>query len=177
MTAPRALALLLTGVTACGTPAGQRVPAELPPVPPSTAGHIDRATFDTTAQGVEESLARLAGLELVTLGQLVVDAPAASHNCYGPCADDPADQAWMQEHARQADRLATLVELAETIAAQPAEPADDPQPALDALRGLRIVEIAGMDYATDGGCYVGFCPGDDERRGRVVELAVAAEGL
>ena len=169
------VSLALLGACAAHQPVSPADP--VPAAPPPVAledGHMDRAEHAETVNAVAQSLERLAELEILHVGALVVDAPEASMNCYGPCEDDPDDQAFMQEHARQAARLAALVEAAEGAAAY--APAADPEnvgAAVEALRALEIVEIHGPQT---GNCY-GPCPGDDATAGVIERLADTAAGL
>ncbi|MEZ4321908.1 MAG: hypothetical protein R3F61_30830 [Myxococcota bacterium] len=177
------LPLVLATLAGCATktPAGTPDPSGPAPVvetPESLAdGHVTYDEWSANTQAIADSMTRLAQLELLEVGQLIVDAPAGSQNCYGPCADDPVAQAWMQEHARQAARLEALVELAEQVASAPAEPTADVTEAVQALDALAIVEVSGPHYTSDGSCYVSVCPGDDEKRGRIEALSQAAQGL
>lgn len=155
----------------------ESTPAVAPPVSLED-GHVTYQEYQETAAQAQASLERLGALELLTLGELVVDAPTGPANCYGPCADDATDQAWMQEHARQAERLDALVDAAES-AAEAATAADpgDIGASIEALDALRIVEVDGMYHDQAAGCYVGTCPGDEERAGAIEELAQGTHGL
>lgn len=140
-------------------------------------GHVSRDEYEANSHDERNSLARLAELEILTAGALIVDAPEGSMNCYGPCEDDPVMQTWMATHARQVERLTTLVATAEELAAKGTEaPYEEAQAALSALSALQIVEIGGMYRASDANCYVGYCPGDPQRAGVIVALAERLSG-
>lgn len=173
------LPLMLATLAGCATrtPAGPVDTLDVPTPPSLDDGNVTYMEYQATSTAVADSLARLDALQLLEVGAMVVDAPTGSQNCYGPCEDDPADQAWMQEHARQAARLDAFVSLAEEVAGSPAEPAGDVTAAIAALDGLAIFESVVPHYVSDGSCYLSVCPGDDEKRGRIEALAEAAEGL
>lgn len=140
--------------------------------PQAEPGAVTWDDWSANAASVDASLERLAALDIVAFGALIVDAPAASGNCYGPCPEDPNDQVWLQEHARQAGRLAGLVAAAEEAAQAPELPyGTDVSASVEALNGLEIVEVTGVSMTTN--CY-GPCP---EVLGQTAALAEAASGL
>lgn len=175
---PLAFGLLALALSACVERAGVQATPAATPVASAADTVVTREAYEQNAQRASDSLQALAELELVYVGDMIVDAPAASHNCYGPCDDDPVDLAWMAEHARQTERLSRLTELAGEVAGAHATPVADLTEALEALDALQIVGIQGVQYApSSGNCYVSACPGDDEQRGRVAALAEAATDL
>lgn len=152
------------------TPAAPR-PAEAALVD----GHITRDEFDAVSRELQSSLEQLAALKILDVGQLVAEQPTGAMNCYGPCEDDPATQAWMQEHARQVDRLHDLVDTAARVAAATRTTASwgEAQAAVRALSDLKIIEIEGIHHESPS-CYVAHCPGDPKRAATLVALAKAA---
>lgn len=169
---------------ACAThPGGTSPPSggSIVPEPPSLAdGHVTYAEYQASEQDVQDSLARLDALDVLTVGQLIVDAPSGSHNCYGPCEDDDVAQAWMQVHAVQAARLVALVDAAEAVADQgPTADLAGVDPDIDALQERQIVEIEGMRHGAGGrtACYTDPCPDDPVRAGVIDGLAARAQRL
>lgn len=124
--------------------------------PPMTA---DPAPVDPSIQA---SLARLAKLELVHVGNLVTRLPREAYSCYGLCPQFAAQDA--AERARQAPRLAKLVELAEVNARSPdivRRPFSEAGDALRALADLEVVQVQGMirnEPVGPNACYGLPCP-------------------
>jgi hypothetical protein len=144
------------------------------------------------AAHVDENLARLQALDVFTVGQLVVDLPAAASACSGPCPG--AEAAVNGARNRSASRLAELAARAEKAAASPL-PDACAQPAVDAnlaaLSALRIVGVSGLivtQPANNPQCYNTPCPADKAaaaaaaaatcaRAGKLASIAAAARGL
>lgn len=122
-------------------------------------GRVSRTEHDLVQRSASESLQKLQALSIVRVGQLIVDAPAGTGNCYGPCEGDPTSDAWMIEHARQAVRLEELLTVATKVhdAAKPGDSVTNNELALIALRGLKIIEIDGVYYDSSR-CYSVGCP-------------------
>ncbi|MEA2696978.1 MAG: hypothetical protein QOI66_1249 [Myxococcales bacterium] len=147
---------LVAGVGCGGQP-------EAPVSPPVTS--------PTTAQlqvDVQDHLARLRDLQVVEVGQLVMQLPDEATACYGlPCSPEAAES--LDRALRvQAPRLARLTDLAEQSAQTPTVTGDPGDAAADlaALRGLAIVELGGLLSVTpqkSASCYNLVCPGDAER--------------
>jgi hypothetical protein len=159
-----------------GHPTAGNEPAQSPIDSPATA-HVD------------ENLARLKALNVVEVGQLIVDLPAEATACYGPCPG--SEPAIAGAKAKAALRLA---ELADTAERAPAKPATDScaQPTIDAnlaaLQALRIVSVSGLIVTqpnNNGNCYDLPCPEDFaaakaatcERAGKLAGIVEAASGL
>lgn len=185
-----ALSVSVSVFAACAThPGGASSPSSPSSMPAGSLveapaslddGHVTYDEYQGSEATVQDSLRRLAALDVLTVGQLIVDAPSGSQNCYGPCEDDAVAQAWMQVHAVQAARLAALVDAAEAVADQ--GPAGDPSAVdddVDALRERQIVEIDGMREgpADRTVCYTDPCPDDAARAGVIAGLAAKAPRL
>lgn len=155
-------------------PKGPSDPAVLDPAALDEGAPPEHVTYDEYQQNEEEmreSLDALAALEVVTFGELLVDAPQGSFNCYGPCESDPVAQNWMITHARQVDRLSALVDLAEEVAQSAPDAAwEEGMDALRALDTLQILDFESLYREADANCYVGLCPEDPHRAGVVVAL-------
>ncbi len=171
------IVLALLAASACSTHVA--APASSVQEPDALAdGNVSYAEYQANSTAARESIADLMALEVLAVGEVIVDAPEGAHNCYGPCEDDATDQAWMQEHAWQVARLEALTAEAQAAAAE--APTADPasrQPDIDALNALQIVEIQGMFQETPANCYIGACPGDDERAGVISALAERTTAL
>ena len=167
--------LALLAVSACAA----RVPVTMAQMPDALAdGKVSYAEFQENDTAARDSIRQLAELEVLAVGDLIVDAPEGSQNCYGPCEDDATDQVWMQEHAWQVARLQALTEEAVALAQQaPTANPMDRQASLDALNELEIIEIEGMFQHQPANCYVGFCTGDESRAGIIEALAEQTKGL
>ena len=177
----RTLSLALAGLAAC-VPQTSDIIGPLPQPASLDDGHIDPTEHAAAEEQAREALDRLDALELLVVGELVVDAPAGSPNCYGlPCVDDEDWQPWMQEHARQVQRLDRLAEVAEEVVSAAADPIDfgayDADGALDALNALEIVAFEAIDWEQGGNCYVSLCPEDDVRRDQLKRLVAGTDGL
>ena len=116
---------------------------------------------------IEASFSRLAALDIVEAATLVSALPAEATSCYNlPCPDSKWVQPYQDERAKQAPRLAKLVELAESVAADPTiAPRDSSQAqaALDALAGLEIINaetLVEVKPANNPECYNLPCPAD-----------------
>lgn len=176
----RSLPLALASLAAC-TPKETEVIGPIPAaLPPSLEdGRIDSDEHVAASEQAREALDRLDALDLLIVGELVVDAPEGASNCYGPCYDEEDWQPFLQEHARQVSRLQAFVEVAEAVVDAPATPdqAYDANQALDALNALEIVDIESVDWENDGSCYVSLCPEDFVRRDQLSRLVAGTEGL
>lgn len=176
----RTLPLALAGLAAC-TPKDSEVIGPLPPGEPSSVSddRIDANEHLAAQEQSREALDRLDALELLVVGELVVNAPEGAANCYGPCYDEADWQPWLQEHARQVERLASFVEIAEDVVAAPAQENSgyDASQAIEALNALQIVAIESVDWENDGSCYVSMCPEDFVRRDQLQRLVAGVEGL
>lgn len=176
----RTLTLVAAGLAAC-TPKNPEIVNPGVPSPASLDdGFVTRAEHDASAQAAGEALAHLAELELIVVSELIVDAPAASGFCYGPCAEEPVDQAWMQAHALQVARLQAFVQVADDARAASASlpfGEFDEAESVALLNQLQLVEVEAIDWETDGACYIGACPSDDARRAAVRHLVAGSSGL
>lgn len=178
----RSIPLALAGFVAC-------VPQEsevLGPIPAADPPSLDDGTISAdehlaASEQAADALERLEALELLVVGQLVVDAPQGAANCYGPCVEDADWQPWLQEHARQVSRLQSLLAISEEVVSAEAEPkawgAYDSDAALDALNALEIVSFEAVDWEQNGNCYVSMCPEDDVRRDQLERLVAGTQGL
>lgn len=129
---------------------------------------------------VDENLARLQALEVVSVGNLVLDVPEEAMNCYGPCPG------WEDEiaaaRAASAVRLDHMVQVAEPAAATPETNGNAcEQASIDAnvavLRGLGIVDIGGLvvaQPANNPNCYNLPCQ-EDEAAARELTCERAAK--
>jgi hypothetical protein len=128
---------------------------------------------------INDSLARLQALELVDAGRLVMRLPAEATACYlYPC---PSWKALIdEERARQAPRLASLVEIAAAKMATAdlaPRPSSDADAAVRALAALEIVEIRALvqrQPASNPYCYNLPCQVDIEAAERENGRRVAA---
>lgn len=145
--------------TAPGTTPGTAAarPASSPTRDALADGSITREEHDDIQRRTTESLAKLQSLAIVEVGQLIVDAPAASFNCYGPCENDADTRAWMLEHAKQSLRLDELLAVASRVKGKGGDDVDRMDAALQALRALAIVEIDGI-FHDSGRCDRFGCP-------------------
>lgn len=147
-------------------------------------GHVSYWEWTQLRTEVTEDLQRLAELDILEVGELIVDAPEGSSNCYGPCEEDPQDQVWMQAYAQQAARLDALADHAEATQPVPVETDDaiDVMRAdVEVLRALRIVELD-SGFVEGSNCYVPMCGPEDEARatriaGHLRALALATGNL
>lgn len=132
----------------------------------------------------DEHLARLQALDLFEVGDLIVEAPPGSMNCYGPCPGFEDEIAAVQ--LEQEQRLAQLVDIAEsTRAAESLDPnlhvgVDSHLEALASLQIVAVGEMMVSEAAPSPYCYNLVCPGDEERVAeenarREAEIAVIAE--
>lgn len=212
----RLLAALTLALAACAAPSGSNntpapaspsvrsapdnpgtvaTPDRRAPVAPAAgtststaAATPDPGTSAPTA-AVGDSLAALQGLNYVSVQHIIEDLPAEAIECYGPCPGYEEVIEKAREKARA--RAAKLAAVASSLPAAKSAP-ETCEPAaieanLEALRGLRIVSIAGFVEAEPTGspsCYVGPCPPTPEMRAETCEraaqlaaLADAAKGL
>jgi hypothetical protein len=99
-------------------------------------------------QSIADSFDKLRGLQMVSVGGLVLNLPAEATACYGlPCPGSPYEQQYRDERARQAPRLATLANLATQANADESVQAVDPtqaDAAVKALNDLAIVSVSGI---------------------------------
>lgn len=122
---------------------------------------------------IDENLARLRAIGAFNVGQLVIDYPEGSVNCYGPCkGQEPAIQAAKEQAAQ---KLATFADRAEIAAKSPAQgPCTDAIEAnLAALRALQIVDVRGFaktEPVSRARCYNLPCHED-------LEAAAAADAV
>jgi hypothetical protein len=153
-----ALALAVGG-GGCGA---DPMPVEAPAPVTAEAAQVDAS--------IQASLARLAKLELVHVGNLVTRLPREAYSCYGLCPQFAAQDA--AERARQAPRLAKLVELAAANAASPEvvrRPFGEAGEALRALAALEVVQVTGMirnEPVGPNACYGLPCPPSVVEAGR-----------
>ncbi len=151
-------------------------PSSLPP----------RDSRDSVAQ-IDANLARLRGLHVVDVGELILRAPAGAANCYSLACPGDEDRARVEAAAR----LARLADAADTAAT--CTPADACAPEvidhnLVALMSLQLVEVRGLlraEPVNNPNCYNLPCESDIEaarqltceRAGRLANIADAARGL
>ncbi len=183
MISKNTLALTLGAITGCAATPVQ--PAGQPAAPVADASKPQPAS---AAASVDANLERLRGLSVVTVGQLVVDAPDGAYSCYGPCPRFAGELE--AARVKSAERLQRLVEAA---AAAPADtsPATCSREVVDAnlaaLKDLRIVDVQGfyMDSQQGPSCYAGQCPDEEaawaakwcEKAGKLAGIAAAAKNL
>lgn len=150
----QALALCTLALAACAadTPEPNTPASSTTTVPADRAS--DKATAPAKANGAEavlhidENLARLRSIGVFTVGQLVIDYPEGTVNCYGPCpGQEPAIQSAKE---RAALKLATFAERAEIAAKAPAAGPCDAQVEANiaALGALSIVDVQGFAKTT-----------------------------
>ena len=99
---------------------------------------------ETALDRVDANLARLRALDVVEVGDLIVELPEEATNCYGPCPGSEA--AIQQAELAAAERLEEFVDVAEAASGVPnsylcIELVDEN---IAALQGLAIVEVLGM---------------------------------
>jgi hypothetical protein len=159
--------IVLTGLTGCGSE------ASAPSSPPSPS----HESPEQVEQSVQHSLARLRALQIVEVGDLVLDLPAEAQACYGVCPG--WEERYQAERARQAARAERLASLAEAAAADSAlAPREwsEAAVALQALAGLQIVEVSGLVEAKPANnpeCYYQPCPADIDAADRLNASHVA----
>src|SRR5689334_10093529 len=61
---------------------------------------------------IRADIDRLKALDVFVVGDLVMNLPASAYSCYGLCKDAATQEAVAKEEARQAPRLAALVQQA-----------------------------------------------------------------
>ncbi|MEO7329382.1 MAG: hypothetical protein ABI193_12435 [Minicystis sp.] len=134
----------LTGCISAVPPetSGEGVVAETPGTETPAPAKVDPAA---ALAHVDQNLARLAALQVFTVGTLIVDLPEEATNCYGPC---PGSEGVIQKAKEQAAvRLEKLTAVAEAAADKPAQASCD-KAAIDtnlaALADLRIVGVEGL---------------------------------
>jgi hypothetical protein len=129
------------------------------PPPPARAALEAEAAAD---------LAHLRALQIVEVGQLVLDLPDAASACYGPCSDDLWAFIVTAEYRRQVPRLTALVRAADDAVLNPRA---YPYPMIptyasqdvDALNGLEIVDLGALlvaQPANNPRCYNTPCSED-----------------
>jgi hypothetical protein len=138
--------------------------APAPELPPRAEPDLTAAVGAALA-AVDANLAKLAALEIVAVGDLVVALPAGSMNCYGPCPEDA--EAIAAARGAAALRLDALTTAAEAAVGLPNDPAACEPAAIEAslaaLAALEIVEVHGMvvaEPANNPMCYSLPCPED-----------------
>lgn len=102
-------------------------------------GHVSREELDAATDELRKSLTRLVALQISDVGGLISTAPEGAMNCYGPCEDDPAAQAWMQDQVVKIDRFHALVGDAEALVR--ADKSSEAQATVKELVALQLVEI------------------------------------
>lgn len=130
-------------------------------------------------KGVDENLARLRALDVFEVGDLIVDYPEGSMNCYGPC---PGSEAGIEKaKADAAAKLAKLADAAESAVKQMNAAgkcdAASVNAHIAALEALKIVHVVGLiqeQPRADRNCYVGHCP-EDRACARADKLAAIAQ--
>jgi hypothetical protein len=154
----RAGILLVVGVGAAQVGCG----GTSEPTPPGVKG--DPKQVETS---IEDSLSRLAALDIVEAVELASALPAEATACYGvPCPGSEWVQKYQDERARQAPRLAKLVAIAEAVAADESIAPGDPKDAgaaLSALTSLQVVDAEALvlvQPANNPDCYNLPCPAD-----------------
>ena len=115
---------------------------------------------------VDENLARLDALQIVTVGVLVNHAAEGANSCYGECPDyDPGAAAAEQEvQAARLQELVTVAEAAATVQAEAAACTDEAIAAnLADLKALDIVRFGALIEAVpenNPSCYSLACEAD-----------------
>lgn len=152
------LALAL-GLSGCGTDhaATRPGPVETPAVTQPSRAELEHQ--------VEQSLARLEALRLVTSPTLVLKLPDNSRFCYGVCPGE--EQAYDAELARQSTRLAAFVDQLEACNSghcymSPPQSAQEAVDALNALEIIRVSALATAEPANNPSCYNLPCTEDVE---------------
>jgi hypothetical protein len=142
---------LALGLGGCGTHAA-----------PATAS--DSKAVD---ESITQSFDRLRALQIIDVGQLVLNLPAEATSCYGvPCPNSPWQQPYVDERARQAPRLATLADVFEQasrdVYLQPA-PMSQADAAIQSLTALQVIAVGGIVQAQPANnpqCYNLPCQSD-----------------
>jgi hypothetical protein len=141
---------------------------------PSTS---DPAQVDAS---IQQSFERLQALQIFSAESLVLNLPAEATACYNlPCPNSPYLQAYRDERARQAPRLATLAQAAEQANANTSlQPVDMSQAdaALQAITDLQVVTVGGLIQAqpqNNPQCYNLPCASDVQAAQQQNELRVA----
>ncbi len=148
-----------------------------------TGGPAPAASDPTKVEAsIQQSLDRLRALQVIEVGNLVLNLPAEATSCYGvPCAGSAWIQPYRDEQARQAPRLEKLAVLAEeTMHNQYLTPHDksEAEAAIQALNALQIVSVGALITVQPNNsleCYNLPCPSDiqaadQENAKRVTEV-------
>jgi hypothetical protein len=116
---------------------------------------------------ITQSIDRLRALQIFDVGPLILNLPAEATACYNlPCPGSGWEQAYDDERARQAPRLAKLADIAEGVAKNASASVGDPgqaAAAAQAISGLRIIEVSALiqvQPANNPDCYNLPCPSD-----------------
>ena len=173
------VALCALTVAGCASEPAERHPVKpgsTEPARPDRSGEwVGNAGAEALAH-VDLNLARLRDLDVIEVGELLVDLPDEAFNCYGPC---PGSEAAIQAaNEAAALRLQDFVEVAEAAAAAPSgylctEQVDEN---LAALAGLEIVEVLGLvqvEPANNPQCYNLPCQADIDAANAANELRAA----
>ncbi len=174
--------VLALGLSGCGVGPTAVSPKALAP-------RGDRSGLQAS---VKLSLERLSALQLFTVDRLVMKLPDNAMDCYGvPCPGDARlDAAYDAELARQAGRLATLVEQAQECNSGNCYIYTSPsaEQTVRALNALEVVQVGAMVTAepqNNPSCYNLPCQADieaarheNERRATLgLTIATYAKGL
>jgi hypothetical protein len=171
------------GLIALGVSAGCASEAPAPPTtaPPGAAapsapvgsdpslGGSEPLSAEQVEQSIHHSLERLAALRIIDVAQLVLDMPAGSTDCYGPCPG--FEERYRAERARQAPRVESLATLAEATILDPNLAPHDKSEAGAALRALADLAVFNGASLVEtkpvytGQCY-GICASDAEAADR-----------
>jgi hypothetical protein len=115
---------------------------------------------------ITQSFDRLRALQILDVGNLVLNLPPEATACYGPCLNSPWRQPYLDERARQAPRLATLADAFEQANhdayLQPA-PMSEANAAIQSLTSLKVIEVGGIIQAKPANnpqCYNLPCQSD-----------------
>jgi hypothetical protein len=116
---------------------------------------------------ITQTFDRLRALQILDVGNLVLNLPAEATACYGvPCLNSPWQQPYLDERARQAPRLATLADAFEQANRdaylQPA-PMSEANAAIQSLSSLKVIEVGGVIQAQPANnpqCYNLPCQSD-----------------
>src|SRR5437016_693390 len=129
---------------------------------------------------IEQSLDRFRALQIVEVGELVINLPSEATACYGvPCPGSAWVGPYREERARQAERLSRLADMAETAASDKylsPRPMTEADAAIQSLSSLQVIRVAGLVEAkpqNNPDCYNLPCPSDVQAAAEVNGLRVA----
>jgi hypothetical protein len=169
-------------------------PSDAPPPvasdrPPPAVADVAASAPGAPVPSIDDSLARLAHLNVVHVDELLVGLPEAAYHCYGFCDD------WKDEYdalvPAAAPRLAKFVDAAEIASegapecASCSERVDENLGKLRALELFRVVDLIVDRAENNPNCYSLPCPADvalanaknAERAAKLAAIVEATKGL